>query len=122
MKTGDYFAAILCATTGIERASMALILYLGGRPVTRRRHHEVLKSLQSIVTRDKKKYQEITEFVAELMGHLTMVRYRYEVAGEFKTPREIYDEKIARELYGKAREVIMFVKHYTKHEGLLVKL
>ena len=113
MDAGEYFAAVLCAATGVERAAMALILGLGGRPATRHRHHEVLKTLQPLVKEEKqKRYGKIAEAVAELMGHLTMVRYKYEVAGEYKTPREIYDQKTARHLCGRAKEVVTFVEHH----------
>lgn len=113
MEAGEYFAAVLCAATGVERAAMALILHHGARPATRHRHHEVLRSLQPLVEeRYKREYKGVVEAVAELMGHLTMVRYKYEVAGEYKTPKEIYDGKTARQLYEKAEEILTFIRHY----------
>lgn len=113
IEAGEHFAAVLCAATGVERAAMALILHLGARPATRHRHHEVLRSLQPLVKKQyRKEYQEMVEAVAELMGHLTMVRYKYEVAGEYKTPKEIYGEKTAQQLYKKAEKIITFTKHY----------
>lgn len=114
IEAGEYFAAVLCTATGVERAAMALILYLGARPATRHRHHEVLRSLQPLVKeRYRGNYKGTVEGVAELMGHLTMVRYQYEVAGECKTPKEIYDERTAQQLYEKAEKIIAFIKHYT---------
>jgi HEPN domain-containing protein len=112
-KAGEYFAAVLCAATGVERAAMALILHLGGRPASRHRHHEVLKILQPLVeARERERYRKVAESIAELMGHLTMVRYKYEVAGEYKTPKEIYDEKTGRRLCGMAKKAIDFIKRY----------
>jgi len=109
--SGEYFAAVLCAATGVERAAVALILHLGGRPAVRHRHHEVMKILQPLVEEgERKEYEEVTEAIAELMGHLTMVRYKYEVAGEYKTPREIYDWETANRLCGKADGIIAFAK------------
>jgi HEPN domain-containing protein len=113
MDAGEYFAAVLCAATGVERAAMALILHLGGRPATRHRHHEVLRALQPLVEERKRgQYRKVTESVTELMGHLTMVRYKYEVAGKYKTPREIYDEKTGRRLCGMAKKVVDFIGRY----------
>lgn len=115
MEASEYFAAVLCTATGVERAAMALILHLGARPATRHRHHEVLRSLQSLVKEDhRREYQEVVEAVAELMGHLTMVRYKYEAAGEYKTPREIYDEETAQQLCSKAEKIITFVRNYAR--------
>jgi len=63
---------------------MAIILQLGGRPATRHCHHEILKTLQPLIKKeDQLAYQETVEALAELMGHLTMVRYKYEIAGEY---------------------------------------
>ena len=118
MEVNESFAAVLCTATGVERAAMALILYLGARPATRHRHHEVLKRLQPLVKEDhRRECQEVVEAIAELMGHLTMVRYKYEVAGEYKTPREIYDKETAQKLYQKAEKIITFVKNYTGWVG-----
>jgi len=115
MQADEHFAAVLCAATGVERASMALILHLGARPATRHRHHEVLRTLQPIVKEEQRKeYQEIVEVVAELMGHLTMVRYKYETAGEYKTPKQLYNQKTAQQLYNKAHRILMFIRQYVQ--------
>lgn len=109
----QHFAAVLCTATGVERATMGLILHLGARPATRHRHHEVLRILQPLIReKHQKEYQEEIEAIAELMGHLTMVRYKFEVGGEYKTPKQLYDEKTARQLYNKAEKTINFIKRY----------
>lgn len=109
----QHFAAVLCTATGLERATMGLVLHLGARPATRHRHHEVLRTLQPIIReKHQKEYQEAINAIAELMGHLTMVRYKSEVGGEYKTPKQLYDEKTARQLYNKAEETINFIKRY----------
>ncbi|MGC9346039.1 MAG: HEPN domain-containing protein, partial [Candidatus Bathyarchaeales archaeon] len=117
MEANEYFAAVLCAATGVERATMGLILHLGARPATKHRHHEVLRTLQPLIQKkNQKEYREATEAIAELMGHLTMVRYKFEVGGEYKTPKQLYDEKTARQLYTKAEKTINFIKRYTHGE------
>jgi len=114
MEAKEYFAAVLCAATGVERATMGLILHLGARPATKHRHHEVLKTLQPLIQKKhQKEYREVTEAIAELMGHLTMVRYKSEVGGEYKTPKQLYDEKTSQQLYNKAEKTINFIKRYT---------
>ena len=111
----EHFAAVLCTATGVERAAMALILYLGARPATRHRHHEILRTLQPLIREEnRKQYQETVEAIAELMGHLTMVRYKYEVAGEQKTPKQLYNAQTARQLYSKAQKIINFTKNLVK--------
>ena len=115
---GEHFASVLCAATGAERAAMALVFHLGGRPAARHKHHEVLKILEPAVgAKFKTEYRKVTEAIAELMGHLTMVRYKYELAGEYKTPKEIYDEKTARTLWEKADKILKFVKRITQVEA-----
>jgi len=110
---GEHFAAVLCTATGVERAAMALILSLGARPATRHRHHEILRTLQPVIKQEnRKQYQETVEAIAELMGHLTMVRYKYEVAGEPKTPRQLYDAQTAQQLYDKAQKILKFIKSF----------
>lgn len=114
MEAGEYFAAVLCAATGVERAAMALILFLGARPAVRHRHHEVLRSLGSLVDEQhRREYFEVVEAVAELMGHLTMVRYKFEVGGEYRTPKEIYNEETAEQLLKKAEKIVGFTERYT---------
>lgn len=113
MEAGEYFAAVLCAATGVERAAMALILHHGARPATRHRHHEVLMGLQPLVDeRYRREYKAVVEDIAKLMGHLTMVRYKYEMAGQYKTPKEIYDERTAQQLYEKAEKILTFIRRY----------
>jgi len=113
MDLGAYFAAVLCTATGMERAAMALILHLGGRPAVRHRHHEALVILQPLVREESRKaYREAVETIAELMGHLTMVRYMYEVAGEYRTPRELYKREAAQGLCDKAAKALAFIKGY----------
>jgi len=111
MEADEHFAAVLCTATGVERAAMGLVLHLGARPATRHRHHEVLRTLQPLIhEKHQKEYREAIEAIAELMGHLTMVRYRFEVGGEYKTPKQLYDEETTRQLYNKAEKTINFIK------------
>lgn len=113
IEANEHFAAVLCTATGVERATMGLILHLGARPAVRHRHHEVLRTLQPLIReKHKKEYREVIEAVAEIMGHLTMVRYKFEMAGEYKTPKQLYDVRTARQLYGKAEKIINFIKRY----------
>lgn len=44
------------------------------------------------------------------MGHLTAVRYKYELGGKPVTPRQLYGEAEAKELYAKAAKVVNFAK------------
>lgn len=113
IEANQHFAAVLCTATGMERAAMALILHLGARPATRHRHHEILRTLQSLIQeKHQKEYQETTETIAELMGHLTIVRYKLEAGGQYKTPKELYNQKTARQLYNKAKKAISFIESY----------
>lgn len=113
IEVNQHFAAVLCTAIGVERATMGLILHLGARPATRHCHHEVLRTLQSLIQeKHQKEYREVIEAIAELMGHLTMVRYKLEVGGEYKTPKELYDEKTAQRLHNKAEKTINFIKRY----------
>lgn len=115
LEANEHFAAVLCLATGVERAAMALILHLGARPASRHRHHEVLKALQPLIKEeDRGEYQGAVDAIAELMGHLTMVRYRHEVAEEPKTPKQLYDAQTAQQLYNKAQKIISFTKNFTK--------
>jgi len=94
---------------------MALILQLNARPATRHRHHEILKTLKPLIKEEnRKQYQETVENIAELMGHLTMVRYKYEVAGEYKTPKQLYNAQTAKQLYNRAQKILTFIKNLVK--------
>jgi HEPN domain-containing protein len=114
IKANEHFAAVLCAAIGAERAAMALILHLSAVPATGHRHHEILKTLQPLIPEEnRKQYQETVEAIAELMGHLTMVRYKYELAGEHKTPKQLYDAQTTQKLYNKAQKILNFTKLIT---------
>ncbi|KPV63170.1 MAG: hypothetical protein AOA66_1020 [Candidatus Bathyarchaeota archaeon BA2] len=54
IRVNEHFAAVLCTATGTERAAMSLILYLGARPATRHRHHEILETLKPLQRRKQK--------------------------------------------------------------------
>ncbi len=106
-----YFAAVLCAAVGLERSCMALILKLGARPAAKHRHHEVLNALRTLIPPSMlESYDEVVEIVAELMGHLTMVRYKTLLAGKIVTPKQLYDEKVARQLVSKALRAHSIIK------------
>lgn len=110
----EHFAAVLCSATGVERAVMGLITHLGVRPASKHRHHEVLRLLKPIIPEEhRSEYQRITEGVAELMGHLTMAKYKLEVGGEYKTPKEFYSKTNAEKLHRKAEEITNFIERYT---------
>lgn len=115
IRVNEHFAAVLCTATGTERAAMSLILYLGARPATRHRHHEILETLKPLIKEEnRKQYQETIEAIAELMGHLTMVRYKCEVAGEPKTPKQLYNAQTAQQLCNKTQKILTFIKGLIK--------
>lgn len=117
LSSREYFAVVLCAATGIERAAMALVLHLGARPAAKHRHHEVLRTLQPLVVRGMlKDYSDAVDTIAELMGHLTTVRYKYEMGGDYKTPRELYGKADAMRLYHKAQRALRFIQRYISKE------
>ncbi|KPV63171.1 MAG: hypothetical protein AOA66_1021 [Candidatus Bathyarchaeota archaeon BA2] len=48
------------------------------------------------------------------MGHLTMVRYKCEVAGEPKTPKQLYNAQTAQQLCNKTQKILTFIKGLIK--------
>ena len=115
LRSGEPFAAVSLATISAERAAIAIVLHLGGRPAIKHRHHEVMRALRGVVGEALQgRYDRVMRYVAELMGNLTAVRYRYEVGGELVSPRQMFGEVEARDVLEKAKTVLSFARELTR--------
>jgi|GEM_PF-3024203 len=109
LKEEEYFAAILLAAVGAERAVVALILHLGATPAPAHRHHLVLQQpeLRSRVPEKfSSNYERLIRETAILMGELTTVRYAVWRGGRAVTPRQLYSKKEAQRLFDAAQHVV----------------